>query len=120
MNLSEYDQKHVRIKDIQGHSLEGLAIYGNSELLECEYGGEEVGIFIDDILIFNSQIGAIEEIEVHGTVELWTENLILRSYRPEDAKQLYIQFGTRQLRSCALLVAGPRSGRRGGWDDRSV
>ena len=94
MNLSEYDQKHVRIKDIQGHSLEGLAIYGNSELLECEYGGEEDGIFIDDILIFNSQIGAIEEIEVHGTVELWTENLIMRRYRPEDAKQLYIQFGT--------------------------
>ena len=40
------------------------------------------------------QIDSIEEIEVHGTVELWTDNLILRRYHPEDAEQLYQRFGT--------------------------
>mgnify|MGYP002523867002 CR=1 FL=1 len=37
---------------------------------------------------------SIEEIEAHGTVELWTERMILRRYRPEDADSLYQYFGT--------------------------
>ena len=94
MNLSEYNGKHVRIKDIYGETFTGLAEYGNASFLECEFGGEEDGIFIEDFLIYHSQIESIEEIEVHGTVELWTENLVLRRYRPEDAGQLYERFGT--------------------------
>lgn len=94
MNLSEYDQKYVRIKDIYGETFSGLADYGNCEFLECEYGGEEDGLFIEDVLIYNSQIESIEEIEVHGTAELRTEHLILRRYCPEDAEQLYAHFGT--------------------------
>lgn len=35
-----------------------------------------------------------EEVEAHGTVELWTENLVLRRYRPEDALQLHQFFGS--------------------------
>jgi RimJ/RimL family protein N-acetyltransferase len=62
--------------------------------LECEYGGEEDGIFIEDALIYNSQIVSIEEIEVHGTVELWTDRMILRRYRQEDALPLYQYMGT--------------------------
>ena len=64
------------------------------DFLECEYGGEEDGIFIENCLIYNSQIVSREEIEVHGTVELWTERLILRRYRPEDADALYRRLGT--------------------------
>lgn len=94
MNLSKYDRKHVCIKDIYGGSFSGLAAYGNCEFLECEYGGKEDGIFIEDFLIYNSQIESIEEIEVHGTAELWTDNLILRRYCPEDAEQLYAHLGT--------------------------
>ena len=37
---------------------------------------------------------SIEEIEAHGTVELWTERMILRRYRPEDADSLYQYLGT--------------------------
>ncbi len=94
MNLSDYDGKYVRIKDIYGDTISGLAEYGSCSFLECEYGGNEDGIFVEDHLIYNSQIRSIEEIEVHGTVELWTENLILRRYRMEDAGELYQRFGT--------------------------
>ena len=94
MDLAIYDGKHVRITDKWGKTFVGMAEYGNYNFLECEYGGEEDGIFIEDCLIYNSQIVSIEEIEVHGTVELWTERMILRRYRPEDADSLYHYLGT--------------------------
>ena len=94
MDLSKYDGKHVHITDRWGHNYTGLASYGNYVFLECEYGGEEDGLFIEDCLIYNSQITSIEEIEVHGTVELWTERLKLRRYRLEDADDLYQYLGS--------------------------
>ena len=94
MDLSKFDGKHVLIRDKWGKNFTGMAEYGNCEFLECEYGGDEDGIFIEDYLIYNSQISSIQEIEVHGTVELWTESMILRRYRPEDAEPLYRYLGT--------------------------
>lgn len=94
MDLSEYDEKYVRIESIYGDTITGLARYGGCEFLECEWGGKEDGLFIEDFLIYNSQIASIEEIEVHGTVELWTEQMTLRRYRPEDAESLYQRLGT--------------------------
>ena len=94
MDLSKYDGKHVRLTDRWGKTFTGMAEYGNYDFLECEYGCDEDGIFIEDCLIYNSQIVSIEEIEVHGTVELWTERMILRRYRPEDAEDLYRYLGT--------------------------
>ena len=94
MDLTRYDGKHVRVTDKWGETTTGMAEYGNQDFLECEYGGEEDGIFIEDCLIYHSQIVSIEEIEVHGTVELWTERMILRRYRPEDADELYRYLGT--------------------------
>ena len=70
MDLSKYDRKYVRVMDRWGEIFTGLASYGNYNFLECEYGGDEDGIFIEDCLICNSQIISIEEIKVHGTVEL--------------------------------------------------
>ncbi len=89
MNLSIFNGKHVRVTDKWGETCTGMAKYANRDFLECEYGGEEDGIFIEDRLIYHSQITSIEEIEVHGTVELWTERMVLRRYRPEDADDLY-------------------------------
>lgn len=94
MDLSKYDGKHVRITDIYGDTFTGMARYGIYEFLMHEYGGDEDGIFIEDVLIYNSQIASIEEIEVHGTAELWTERLILRRYRLEDAEPLNHYLGT--------------------------
>ncbi len=94
MDLSKYDGKYVRIVDRWGETFTGLAEYGNYNFLECEYGGEEDGLFVEDCLIYNSQIVSIEEIEVHGTVELWTDRLVLRRYRPDDAEDLHRYLGT--------------------------
>jgi len=93
MDLSEYDMKYVLVRDIYGETFSGLAHYAGGDFLECEYGGDEDGIFIDDYLIYNSQIEFIRETEVHGTAEMWTGNLVLRRYCPEDAEQLYEKFG---------------------------
>ena len=94
MDLSKYDGKYVRIVDRWGETFTGLAEYGNYNFLECEYGGEEDGLFVEDSLIYHSQIVSIEEIEVHGTVELWTDRLVLRRYRPDDAEDLHRYLGT--------------------------
>ena len=91
MNLAKYDGKYVCIRSIYGDTFLGRAAYENREFLECEYGGDEDGFFIEDFLIYRSQIKSIEETEVHGTAELWTEQLILRRVRPED---LYRRLGT--------------------------
>lgn len=93
-DLARYDGKYVAVTDIYGDKFSGRAQYGGKDYLECEYGGKEDGIFIEDILIYNSQIESIEEIIPHGTAELWTENLILRRYLPDDAEQLYERLGT--------------------------
>ena len=93
-DLSKYEKKHIQLKDIYGNTFTGLASYGNYEFLMHEYGGDEDGIFIEDYLVYNSQIASIEEIEVHGTAELCTERLIMRRYTPEDAEPLYQRLGT--------------------------
>lgn len=93
MDLTAYDGKYVQITDIYGETFSGLASYENRDFLECEWGGEEDGIRIEDFIIYNSQIASIEEIVPHGTAELWTEHLVLRRYRPDDAEQLYEYLG---------------------------
>ena len=62
MDLSEYDGKYVRLTDKWGETYSGMAEYGNADFLECEYGGKEDGVFIEDCLIYSSQIVSIEEI----------------------------------------------------------
>ena len=103
--LKEFDGKYVRIVDTDGNSFTGRARYGSSEFLECEWGLDEDGVFIEDVVICNSQIESIEEIVPHGTAELWTEHLILRRYRPDDAEQLYESLGT-----------DPEMSRYSGWN----
>ena len=94
MDLSQYEGKYIRLKDIYGQTFTGRASHGNYEFLMHEYGGKEDGIFIEDWLIYNSQIESIEEIEPHGTAELWTERLILRRYTVEDAEPLFSRLGS--------------------------
>lgn len=94
MELKRYGGKHVRITDDQGNVFTGIAGYGGCEFLECEYGGDEDGLFIEDCLIYRSQIASIEEIVPHGTAELWTERMVLRRYRVDDAEALYRYFGS--------------------------
>ncbi len=105
MDLSRYDGKYVRVESIYGDTLTGLARHENRDFLECEWGGDEDGLFIEDFLIYNSQVASVEEIVPHGTAELWTERLILRRYRPEDAEPLHQRLGT-----------DPEMARYSGWN----
>ena len=105
MQLSEFDQKYVYIKTIYGDTITGLARYGNCDFLECEWGGDEEGLFIEDFLIYKSQIESIEETIVHGTAELWSDRLLLRKYRPEDAEPLHRYLGS-----------DPEMSRYSGWN----
>ncbi|MCR5687248.1 MAG: precorrin-2 C(20)-methyltransferase [Lachnospiraceae bacterium] len=66
MDLAGYDGKNVIIRDIYGETFTGIAEYGGRDFLECEYGGDEDGIFIEDVLLYNSQIGSIEESAADG------------------------------------------------------
>ena len=92
--LSRYDQKHIRVRDIYGETRAGLADYLVPAYCFHEYGVEEPGIRIGIDLLYASQIASIEEIEVHGMVELRVQQFILRRYRLEDADSLYQRFGT--------------------------
>ena len=105
MDLKGYNQKYVRVQTIYGDTLTGLARYETRDYLASEWGGEEDGLFIEDFIVFNSQIGSIEEITIHGTAELWTQQLILRRYCPEDAQPLHRYLGT-----------DPEMSRYSGWN----
>ena len=94
MDLSKYDEKHVRAADIYGDIHTGVADYYDSGYCLHEYGQNEDAVIIEGFLVYESQIASIEEIEVHGCVELRTERLILRRYRIEDAADLYRYLGT--------------------------
>jgi len=94
MDLSRYDEKHVRAADIYGGTHTGVADYYDADYCHTEFGEDEDAVIIEGFLLFESQIASIEEIEVHGCVELRTERLILRRYRTEDADGLYRYLGT--------------------------
>lgn len=93
MDLSKYDEKHVRAEDIYGGTHTGVADYYDAGYCQHEFGEEEDAVIIEGYLIYESQIASIGEIEVHGCVELRTERLILRRYRPEDADGLHRYLG---------------------------
>ena len=94
MNLSSFDERHVRASDIYGGTHIGVADYYDACYCQHEYGEDEDAVIIEGFLLYESQIASIEEIEVHGCVELRTERLVLRRYRPEDADDLYHYLGT--------------------------
>lgn len=93
MNLLKFDEKHVRVKDIYGGTHIGVADYYDSGYCLHEFGENEDAVIIEEFLIYESQIASIEEIEVHGCVELRTERLKLRRYRPGDAEDLHHYLG---------------------------
>ena len=80
--------------DIYGGIHTGIADYYSADYCLHEYGEDEDGVIIEEFLVYASQIDSIEEIGVHGTVELRTGRMALRRYRPEDADELYKYFGS--------------------------
>lgn len=93
MNLSQYDNRHVRVTDKWGHVFEGLASSHSADYCFHEYGVEDDGILVGEYLVYAGDIADIRTVRLHGTAELGTTHLLLRKYRPEDAPYLYRYLG---------------------------
>jgi RimJ/RimL family protein N-acetyltransferase len=93
MDLYGYNEKHVLVKTIYGDTITGVADYFGADYCQHEFGEDEDAVIIDGFLIYRTQIASIEEIEVHGCVELRTERLILRRFREEDAEEMCGYYG---------------------------
>ena len=94
MNLTKFDQKYVRLKDIYRETYIGMAVHHSADYCYHEYAVDEEALQIGDCIIYASQIAGIEEVTPHGSAELWTEHLILRRYREDDAADLHQYLGT--------------------------
>ncbi len=97
LNIISYDGKYVRLTDKWGDTLTGHAEHQPAEYCFHEYGVDEEGLRVEGCIVYASQITSVEEIEMHGTAELFTERLTLRRYRPWDAEDLYDRFGTDEV-----------------------
>ena len=63
MNLIKYDNKLVRITDINNDQYEGICSYNNEEFNECEYGTNEESLDIICIKFYKSDIKEVEIID---------------------------------------------------------
>lgn len=62
MNLVKYDNKLVKITDIENNQYEGICHYDNEEFNECEYGTNEESLDITCIKFYKSNIKKVETI----------------------------------------------------------
>ena len=63
ISLKKYDNKYVRIIDLEDKIFEGLSNYSNKEYNECEYGRNEESIDILNIKFYKFCIKKIEIID---------------------------------------------------------
>ena len=93
MNLFEYQDKYVRVTDKWGNVFEGIASGFPAGYGLHEFDRDEESVNVAGHQIFESDIASIESVDPHGSAEIATENLFLGKYRPEDAEDLYKEFG---------------------------
>ena len=80
MNLKKYDNKYVRITDIEDNSYDGLCSYNDKEYNEHEYGKDEDSLQILNIVFYKSFIKNIEIIDNFNSNEYGPlEELIIES-----------------------------------------
>ena len=60
MKLKKYDNKYVRITDIEDICYEGLCYYNDKEYNECEYGRNDDSLDILNIKFYNSCIKKVK------------------------------------------------------------
>ena len=63
MDLSQFDDKHVRITLADGCVYEGICMYNGEEYNECEWGKDEDGLQFPGMLIGRSEIASVENLE---------------------------------------------------------
>ena len=97
MNLIKYDDKLVRITDVDNNQYEGICSYNNEEFNECEYGTNEESLDITCIKFYKSNIKNIEIIKefskAYGKLEEliidFGDDLIDEVFESEDNEHIY-------------------------------
>ncbi len=79
MNLIKYDNKLVRIVDVDNNQYEGICSYNNKDFNECEYGIDEESLDIICIKFCKSNIKKVEVINKFSKEYGKLEELILDS-----------------------------------------
>ena len=80
MNLTKYDNKLVRITDVDNNQYEGICSYSNEEFNECEYGTDEESLDITCIKFYKSNIKKVEMINKFSNEYGELEELIVKDY----------------------------------------
>ena len=97
MNLKKYDNKLVRITDIDDNQYEGLCVYSNEEFNECEYGTCEESLDIICIKFYKSNIKNVEIIkefsreydELEELITSFGDDLIEEVFDSEEDEHIY-------------------------------
>ena len=97
MNLLYFDNKLIRITDVDDNQFEGFCSYNNIEFNECEYGTNEESLDITYIKFYKSIIKKVEIIHKfsneYGKLEQLIvdsgEDLIDEVFESEDNKHIY-------------------------------
>ena len=78
MNLSEYDNKLIRIIDSHNNIFEGVGVYNDENYNETEYGKKEESIQILYYNFYKRHIYKIEEIDSYSAPYGFLEEMILQ------------------------------------------
>ena len=97
MNLKKYDNKLVRITDIDDNQYEGICSYSNEEFNECEYGTDEESLDITCIKFYKSNIKNVETIktfsdeygELEELIASFGDDLIEEVFESEEDEHIY-------------------------------
>ena len=97
MNLKKYDNKLVRITDIDDNQYEGICTYNNEEFNECEFGTDEESLDIICIKFYKSNIKNVEIIkefsreygELEELITSFGDDLIEEVFDSEEDEHIY-------------------------------
>ena len=79
MNLSKLDDKMVRIEDTDGGIYEGICMHNSREYNYHEYGRDEEGLEMDNILFYKSYIKKAKKINEFSAEYGKLEELVVES-----------------------------------------
>ena len=97
MNLKKYDNKLVRITDIDDNQYEGICAYSNEEFNECEFGTDEESLDIICIKFYKSNIKNVEIIkefsseygQLEELITSFGDDLIEEVFDSEEDEHIY-------------------------------
>ena len=97
MELSDYDEKKVRIATVWGEVFEGEVVYDSEEYCEAEYGWAEESLNMDHWMFRRSDIASIALLE--GEPSVWMNRRMHRMHlAPKPLQRMWHGQKTLELR----------------------